>query len=87
MSTITEIVQGYHDDGMDNKHAIEAASGYILYDLCEKYGLEYPSGKQEDDFAVAMHSLIDESVDWRKIANDDADAREYDDAKRKAMYR
>lgn len=84
---ITDIVQGYHDDGMDDRHAIEAAAVSILYDTCEKFGLDYPSGKQEDDFAAVMHSLIDESVDWQRIAEDDDNAREYDEAKREAMYK
>ena len=85
--TITDIVQGYHDDGFDDRHAREAAAGVLLYDLCEKYGLEYPDGTLEDNFAKLMYDPIAESVDWEKIADDDENAREYDEAKREAMYK
>lgn len=86
-SKITELVQGYHDDGYDDRHAIEAAAGDMLYDTCEHFGLEYPDGAQEEAYAEAMYQLIADSVDWQKIADDDEDAREYDEAKREAMYR
>lgn len=87
VSKITEVVQAYHDDNFDDRHAVEAAAGDMLYDMCESWGLEYPDGKLEDEFAKVMASLIEESVDWQHLADCDENARGWEEARREALYK
>lgn len=89
MSTtrITDVVQAYHDDNFDDKHAVDAAAEDMLYELCERWGLEYPDDALVDKFAAIMRPTIEESVDWQEIADADEDAREWDEARREAMYK
>ena len=85
-SRITDVVQAYHDDGFSDRDAMDSAAGDMCYELCEKWGLEYPSDAELEAFAKVMLPLIDASVDWQEIADADQDAREWDEARRDAIY-
>lgn len=86
LSRITDVVQAYHDDGLNNRSSIDSAANDMLDELCEAWGLEYPDEATADRFVEVMRPLIDESVDWQQIADDDENAREWDEARREAIY-
>lgn len=83
---ITDMVQEWHDDGDDNAHAIYNAGEEIIEATIEKYNLE-PTNEQKMRLAFIMHEIIEDSVDWDKISADDENAREWDEAKRSALYK
>ena len=86
VNRITELVQAYHDDNFNNRSAMDSAAGDMLYKLCDLYGLEYPDDSTVDAFAKLMRPVIEDSVDWQQIADDDENAREWDEARREAIY-
>lgn len=87
MATITELVQAYHDDGLTDAQAMDAAAADILEKMSEDYGLEYPSDTDAQVFAVLMRRNIKESVDWGRIAEDDQNAKDWLDARDEALRR
>ena len=56
----------------------------------KKLGQVYTPGKiciqMIEKFENLMRPLISESVDWQEIADADQDAREWDEARRDAIY-
>ena len=85
-SRITEVVQAYHDDNFSDRDAMDSAAGDMFYEICEKWGLDYPDDAMIEKFENLMRPLISESVDWQEIADADQDAREWDEARRDAIY-
>ena len=87
MNKITKLVQQFHDDGMSDDEAIDTSVAYLLYDACDEYELSYPDDSQITKIADAMRDLVKESVDWEEIEADDENAKEWEEAKRSALYR
>ncbi len=87
MNKITKLVQQFHDDGMSDDEAIETSVAYLLYDACDEYELSYPDDSQITKITETMRDLVKESVDWEAIAADDENAREWEKARRSAIYR
>lgn len=86
MSNITDMAQAWHDDGDDDSHAIDKVTGEILEATIEKYGLE-PTEVQEARLEMILREIVEESIDWKKIADDDDNARGWEDARRSALYK
>lgn len=87
MATITELVQAYHDDGLTDAQAMDAAAADILEKISEDYRLEYSSDTEAQVFAVLMRQNIKNSVDWQQIAEDDQNAKDWLDARDEALRR
>lgn len=86
MSTVTDMAQAWHDDGDDNAHVLYNVAEEIAEATIEKYDLE-PSGPQRAKLEMVLHEIIDDSIDWDKIAEDDENARDFEDARMSALYK
>lgn len=84
MSRITDIAQAWHDDGDDDAHVIYQTANEIVEDMAERYGLEMTQAQQMQ-IEMALHEPVKNSIDWDKIAEDDENAREWDEARRSGL--
>lgn len=84
MSLVTDMAQAWHDDGDDNAHVIYQVSNEIVEATAEKYGLEL-TDVQQAQLEIAFHEIVNESIDWDEIAENDRNAQEYDEARRAAI--
>lgn len=84
MSLVTDMAQAWHDDGDDAAHVIYQATNEIVEATIEKYGLE-PTKAQQINLEMALHEIVKESIDWDEIAENDENAREWDEARRAAI--
>jgi hypothetical protein len=83
---VTDMVQRWHNDGDDDAHAIYNVGESIAEETVLRYNLE-PTQEQQKRLEFILHEIIEESVDWDKIAADDENAREWEEAKQSALYK
>lgn len=83
---LTEMAQAWHDDGQDDKRVIDNVLDTVMYDFLEKYELEL-SDHEEAKLEMLLRGIVTEQINWEAIADADREARDYDDAKRSAIYR
>ncbi len=82
---LTDLAQAWHDDGCDDKRVIDNVLDEVMYDILERYDLE-PSDHEEAKLEMLLRGIVTEQIDWDEIAENDRNARDYDDAKRSALY-
>lgn len=85
MSSATELVQAWHDQGDDDRHAIDNATETIVEMTILDYGLE-PTEAQEAKLNALIREIVESSVDWTKISDADENAKADDEAWRDAIY-
>lgn len=84
MSAITDMVQVYHNNGDDDEHAVYNAANEIAESACETYDLDRTTAELTR-LEQVLYEIIWHSVDWKQIADDDENAREWDEARRDAL--
>ena len=82
---LTKMALEWHSDGLDNGRVLDNVLDEVLYDFIEKYDLEL-SDRQEPKLEMLLRSIISENIDWDALSEADAEARDYDDAKRSVFY-
>jgi hypothetical protein len=75
----------WHSDGLDDSRVLDNVLDEVLYDFIEKYDLEL-SDRQEPKLEMLLRSIISENINWDALLEADAEARDYDDAKRSVFY-
>ena len=86
MSTVTDMAQAWHDNGDDDAHVIYQVANEIAEATAEKYDLDMTEAQQAK-LEMALHDIVNDSIDWDEIADNDENAREYARAKREAIYK
>ena len=82
---LTKMALEWHSDGLDDKRVLDNVLDEVLYDFLDKYGLEL-SDREEPRLEMLLRSIISENIDWEELRAADDEARDYDDAKRSALY-
>lgn len=82
---LTDLAQAWHDDGCDDKRVIDNVLDEVMYDILERYDLEL-SDHEEAKLEMLLRGVVTEQINWDEIAENDRNARDYDDAKRSAPY-
>lgn len=82
---LTKMALEWHSDGLDNGRVVDNVLDEVLYDFLEDYGIEL-SDRQEPRLEMLLRSIISENIDWDALIEADKEARDYDDAKRSALY-
>ena len=86
MANVTEIAQAWHDDGDDDSHVVAKTTTEILESIIENYDLT-PTMVQESALEMILSEIVELSIDWQKLADDDENAASFEDAKRSALNR
>lgn len=82
---LTKLALQWHSDGLDDKQVLDNVLDDVIYDILEEFGIEL-SDRQEPRLETIMRSIVDENIDWDELAEADQEARDYEDAKRSAIY-
>lgn len=84
MSTATDMFQAWHDDGDDDAHAIAQVTYEIVEDMAERYDLDLNLAYKAE-LELLLNKIVRRSIDWDKIAEDDENARGWEEARREAL--
>ena len=85
MNKLTKMALEWHSDGLNDKRVLDNVADELMYDLLEEYGIEL-SDREEPRLEMLLRSIISENINWDALLEADAEARDYDDAKRSAIY-
>lgn len=85
INKLTKMALEWHSDGLDDGRVLDNVLDEVLYDFLEEYGIEL-SDRQEPKLEMLLRSIISENIDWDALREADQEARDYDDAKRSALY-
>lgn len=85
INKLTKIALEWHSDGLDDGRVLDNVLDTVLYDFLEEYGIEL-SDREEPKLEMLLRSIIMENIDWDELAEADQEARDYEDAKRSAIY-
>lgn len=85
INKLTKIALEWHSDGLDDGRVLDNVLDTVLYDFLEEYGIEL-SDREEPKLEILLRSIISENIDWDELAEADREARDYEDAKRSAIY-
>lgn len=85
MNRLTKMALDWHKDGLGDKQVLDNVLDEVLYDFLDDYGIEL-SDREEPRLEMLLRSIISENVDWDALGAADAEARDYADAMRSAMY-
>lgn len=86
MNKLTKKALEWHSDGLSDTRVVDNVLDEVLYDFLEEYGIEL-SDRQEPRLEMLLRSIITENIDWQALEVADAEARDYLDAKRSALYK
>lgn len=86
MNKLTKMALEWHADGADDKTVLDNVQDTVLYDFLEEYGIEL-SDREEPKLEMLLRSIIGENIDWDALAAADVELRDYNDAKRSAIYK
>lgn len=82
---LTDMALQWHSDGLDDGRVLDNVLDEVLYDFLDRYDIEL-SDREEPRFEMLLRSIISENINWDALLEADAEARDYDDAKRSAFY-
>ena len=85
MNKLTERALEWHSDGLDDSRVLDNVLDEVIYDFLEQYGIEL-SDREEPKLEMLLRSIISENINWDTLAEADAEARAYDDARRSVFY-
>lgn len=85
MNRLTKMALDWHKDGLGDKQVLDNVLDEVLYDFLDDYGIEL-SDREEPRLEMLLRSIISENIDWGALGDADAEARDYADAKRSAIY-
>ena len=83
---LTKLALQWHNDGLEDKQVLDNVLDDVIYDILEEYGIEL-SDREEPRLETTLRSIIDENIDWEALREADIEARDYQDAKRSAIYK
>lgn len=83
---LTKLALQWHSDGLEDKQVLDNVLDNVIYDILEEYGIEL-SDREEPRLETTLRSIIDENIDWEALREADIEARDYQDAKRSAIYK
>lgn len=83
---LTKLALQWHSDGLEDKQVLGNVLDNVIYDILEEYGIEL-SDREEPRLETTLRSIIDENIDWEALREADIEARDYQDAKRSAIYK
>lgn len=83
---LTKLALQWHSDGLGDKQVLDNVLDDVIYDILEEYGIEL-SDREEPRLETTLRSIIDENIDWEALREADIEARDYQDAKRSAIYK
>lgn len=86
INKLTRIALDWHADGLDDDRVLDNVLDTVLYDFLEEYGIEL-SDREEPRFEMLLRSIISENINWDALSEADQEARDYNDAKRSAIYK
>lgn len=86
INKLTKLALEWHSDGLDDNHVLDNVADTVLYDFLDEYGIEL-SDREEPRLERLIKSIVSENIDWSVLELADADARDYNDAKRSAIYK
>lgn len=85
MNRLTEMALDWHKDGLGDKQVLDNVLDEVLYDFLDDYGIEL-SDREEPRLEMLLRSIVSENIDWGALGDADAEARDYADAMRSAIY-
>ena len=85
MNRLTKMALDWHKDGLGDKQVLDNVLDEVLYDFLDDYGVEL-SDREEPRLEMLLRSIISENIDWGALGDADAEARDYADAMRSAIY-
>lgn len=85
MNKLTKMALDWHKDGLGDKQVLDNVLDEVLYDFLDDYGIEL-SDREEPRLEMLLRSIISENIDWDALGDADAEARDYADAMRSAIY-
>lgn len=85
MNRLTKMALDWHKDGLGDKQVLDNVLDEVLYDFLDDYGIEL-SDREEPRLEMLLRSIISENIDWGALGDADAEARDYADAMRSAIY-
>lgn len=83
---LTKLAQAWHDEGCDDQHTVDNVVDEVIYDLVEEYDLDLTDA-QDAKLETLIKDIVEDNIDWGEIQRADANARDYADAKRSAIYK
>lgn len=83
---LTKLALQWHGDGLEDKQVLDNVLDNVIYDILEEYGIEL-SDREEPRLETTLRSIIDENIDWEALREADIEARDYQGAKRSAIYK
>ena len=86
MNRLTKMALDWHKDGLGDKQVLDNVLDEVLYDFLDDYGIEL-SDREEPRLEMLLRSVISENIDWDALAAADKEVRDYQDAKRSAIYK
>lgn len=85
MNRLTKMALDWHKDGLGDKRVLDNVLDEVLYGFLDDYGIEL-SDREEPRLEMLLRSIISENIDWDALGDADAEARDYADAMRSAIY-
>lgn len=86
MNELTKEALTWHSDGLEDSRVLDNVTDTVIYDLLDKWGIDL-SDREEPKLTMLLRSIISENINWDALLEADQEARDYDDAKRSAIYR
>lgn len=86
MKSVTDLAQMWNDDGDDSDHIVDKVTREILEATIENYDLE-TTNVQEAQLEMLLREIVEESIDWERLDETNRNARDWEDARRSALYR
>ena len=85
ISRLTEAARDWNKDGQDDSHIIYNVTEEVVEHICDYFGIDMSSA-QAARVEMALHDPVRDSIDWDTLEQDNESAREWEDAKRSAIY-
>lgn len=83
---LTEMAEFWQQDGLPDSQIIDNVTDEVVYDVIDQYELNL-SDVQEARLTMLMRSIVTENVNWDKLSENNENARDWEDAKRSAIYK
>lgn len=84
ITKVTEAARDWNADGQDRAHIIYNVADEIAQKMVDEYELDVTDA-QYTKLEMALHDIVDDSIDWGVLEQDDESARDWEDAKRSAI--
>ena len=86
ISKLTDAARDYNNEGQDTAHIIYNVTEEVVEKMQEEWGIDL-TPVQATAIENALHEPVRDSIAWDILEQDDESAREWEDAKRSAIYK